>query len=118
MLLLLSYLTLNCVDSDFWLYLFYYVFRLKFSESVQYFSFDKEGNMFVYPPGAGCTGIPRKFYPGDELDLTNYHDVCEDQNVSCSAPPSISWNHIPTVDASQIHRLVPQKGKVELSATR
>ena len=94
------------------------IFRMKESESVQYFQFDEHGNMFVYPPGAGCTGIPRKFNPGDELDLTNCHDVTTYENVTSTTPPAISWSKIPTVDVSQIHRFVPQKGKVEFSSSR
>ena len=33
-------------------------FRLKCTESVQCFQFDKDGNMFIFPPGSGCTGEP------------------------------------------------------------
>ena len=37
------------------------------SESVQYFQFDSEGNMFVYPAGAGFSGEPHLVRPGDEI---------------------------------------------------
>ena len=36
-------------------------------EDVQYFQFDSEGNMFIYPPGCGINGTPKLFKPGDEL---------------------------------------------------
>ena len=36
-------------------------------ESVQYFQFDSDGNMYVFPAGSGINGVPRKVYPGDEL---------------------------------------------------
>ena len=36
-------------------------------ETVQYFQFDKEGNMFIYPAGAGINGIPKLVRPGDEM---------------------------------------------------
>ena len=36
-------------------------------ESVQFFQFDYEGNMFVFEPGAGCSGPSTLVKPGDEL---------------------------------------------------
>ena len=36
-------------------------------EMVQYFQFDADSNMFVFPPGSGCSGVPRLVQPGDEL---------------------------------------------------
>lgn len=44
-----------------------FVCRIKFSEDVQYFQFDKEGNMYVFPPGSGFTGEAKLVKPGDEL---------------------------------------------------
>ena len=41
--------------------------RLNCSESVLYFQFDSEVNMFVYPPGGGFSGLPRLVQPGEEL---------------------------------------------------
>ena len=42
-------------------------FRLAASESVQFFQFDQQGNMFVFEPGAGCTGMTTLVRPGDDL---------------------------------------------------
>ena len=42
-------------------------FKVKATESVQYFQFDKDGNMFVFAPGAGCSGEAALVQPGDEL---------------------------------------------------
>ena len=39
-------------------------------ESVQYFQFDKDGNMFVNEPGAGCSGQCVKVDPGFDEDFT------------------------------------------------
>ena len=50
----------------FTLLLFYY--RLKCSESVQYFQFDSEGNMFVFKPGSGFSGPSVKVQPGFEIE--------------------------------------------------
>ena len=37
------------------------------SESTQFFQFDQAGNMYVFAPGAGCTGPTRLVRPVDEL---------------------------------------------------
>ena len=42
-------------------------FRLKQTETIQYFQFDEAGNMFCFEPGAGCSGIPWLVRPGDEF---------------------------------------------------
>ena len=41
--------------------------RLACSESVQYFQFDSEGNLYVFEPGAGSTGPCVKVEPGFEM---------------------------------------------------
>ena len=41
--------------------------RFTANESVQFFQFDCEGNMYMFPPGAGCTGVPKLVQPGDEM---------------------------------------------------
>ena len=52
-------------------------FRLRASESVQFFQFDKDGNMFIFPPGAGCSGEPRLVKPGEELFANCVEDNVE-----------------------------------------
>ena len=47
--------------------LFEFFFRLKASESVQYFQFDSVGNMFIFEPGAGFSGNSTLVRPGDEI---------------------------------------------------
>ena len=42
-------------------------FRLTKPETTQFFQFDQKGNMYVFAPGAGCTGAMRLVKPGDEL---------------------------------------------------
>ena len=44
-----------------------FIFSLVASESVQYFQFDKGGNMFVFEPGSGMSGPSLKVEPGFEL---------------------------------------------------
>ena len=40
-------------------------------ESTQFFQFDSKGNMYVYAPGAGCSGDAKLVAPGDELIFSN-----------------------------------------------
>ena len=63
-----------CIITSVKLCVFY--FRLAQSESVQFFQFDSEGNMFVFAPGAGCTGEAKLVQPGDELIFSS-----EESNV-------------------------------------
>ena len=42
-------------------------------ETVQYFQFDSQGNMFIFAPGAGCTGDLLLVRPGDELTFTSMY---------------------------------------------
>ena len=51
----------RCINGDF------SVRRLNTVNSIQYFQFDEEGNMFMFPPGSGCSGVPKMVRPGDEL---------------------------------------------------
>ena len=54
------------------------------SESVQYFQFDSMGNMYVYPPGAGCTGELKLLKPGDEMIYNSKEeDICVSQVENC-----------------------------------
>ena len=46
-------------------------FRLKASESVQFFQFDQAGNMYIFPAGSGCTGVPKLVKPGDAMIFTD-----------------------------------------------
>ena len=46
-------------------------------ESVQFFQFDAEGNMYVFEPGTGCTGQATLVKPGDEMifnKTVQFHD--------------------------------------------
>ena len=54
---------------------FHFDCRLKRTESVQFFQFDSHGNMFMYPPGAGCSGEPTFVPPGEELFIPNSTNV-------------------------------------------
>ena len=45
-----------------------FYFSLKCSEDIQYFQFDKDGNMLIFKPGSGFTGPSVKVEPGFEID--------------------------------------------------
>ena len=65
--------------------------RLASPEDVQFFQFDQEGNMYVFPPGSGCTGIPRLVQPGEELIFSNSEELSQDLSsnvVDLSQTPS------------------------------
>ena len=43
-------------------------------ETVQFFQFDSEGNMYMFEPGAGCTGVPKFVPPGEEMIFSGHSD--------------------------------------------
>ena len=63
-----------------------FVFRLSKPEDVQFFQFNEQGNMYIFPPGSGCTGVPKLVQPGDEMIFgqSNEKSVEIDTNVMCS----------------------------------
>ena len=56
-------------------------FSLKASESVQYFQFDKDGNMFVFEPGSGFSGKAFRVEPGFELNESTQNCMFASQGV-------------------------------------
>ena len=54
-------------------------------ESVQFFQFDKDGNMYVFPPGSGCTGEPKLVHPGDEFTFSGIEDESKVGNNAVNA---------------------------------
>ena len=51
--------------------------RLVSNETVQYFQFDSDGNMYMYAPGAGCTGNTKLVKPGDELIFNSTYNAAD-----------------------------------------
>ena len=81
----------------------FYILRLAKSEDVQYFQFDKDGNMYVYEPGSGCTGVTRKVEPGEELHLGVWSEVNVTEKFSDSlASTSISHSDSSKFASSQV----------------
>ena len=61
-------------------------------QSVQYFQFDMDGNMYVFTPGAGCSGDVKLIRPGDELIFS-----------SCEANNSVPrWPELPCIDNVEV----------------
>ena len=46
-------------------------------ETVQYFQFDSDGNMFIFAPGSGCSGPTKLAKPGDELIFSSTYQPHE-----------------------------------------
>ena len=55
-----------------------FLLRLACSEDVQFFQFDSSGNMYIFPPGSGCTGVPTLVQPGDEMIFGKKSELSED----------------------------------------
>ena len=56
------------------------------SESVQFFQFDQDGNMFIFAPGAGCTGDAKLVKPGDDMIFNSSVSFYEDTtNIVCGS---------------------------------
>ena len=51
------------------------------SETVQYFQFDSDGNMFMFPAGSGINGVPKMVKPGDEMIFNNNVDDLDISNM-------------------------------------
>ena len=58
------------------------------AETVQYFQFDIEGNMYVFAPGSGCMGEAMLVRPGDELVFSSNYDTTFSEN----------WPPLPRLD--------------------
>ena len=54
-------------------------------DSTQYFQFDSQGNMFIYAPGAGCTGKTKLVKPGDELIFCSTYEWDQREGPTMSA---------------------------------
>ena len=67
-----------------------YFLSLAKPEDVQYFQFDSDGNMYVYEPGAGCTGVVRKVAPGEELHLYNGESDISTQKYDLIPPSQVN----------------------------
>ena len=67
-------------------------FRLTCPETVQFFQIDDAGNIFVFAPGAGCTGTPHHVEPGDEM-IFNYSQEFS-QDLKCMDMPTPAFECI------------------------
>ena len=57
-------------------------------ETVQFFQFDSDGNMFMFPPGSGCSGQPILVRPGEELFQPNKSQFYQEKTEICNAENS------------------------------
>ena len=74
------------------------------SESVQFMQFDAEGNLYVYEPGAGCSGVPCKIPQGfSQEDLKSPGEVTSVTKIEDSST-------FGNVISNDVHCLVPKVG--------
>ena len=65
------------------------------SDSVQFMQFDSDGNLFIYKPGAGCSGIAQKIPQGFTQD---------DLSFTGSSKSTDSWSKFASVSKVDIHK--------------
>ena len=75
-----------------------FCFRLVASETVQFFQFDDSGNMYIFPAGSGCNGIPRRVEPGDECIFNDKGE--ESQEFSMERSEVVTFQLVTQNDAS------------------
>ena len=73
-----------------------FYFSLYKSEDIQYFQFDSSGNMYVFEPGAGMSGIAKKIEPGEEFSNSWTNHDRSSLNVT-------SYSGIASTASSEIH---------------
>ena len=73
----------------------------KSSEVVQFMQFDCEGNLFVFEPGCGCSGVPRKVSQGSTQQ--EMLSVFDDKNDSKS-------KEIVKLGQENVYKLKPSAG--------
>ena len=84
------------------------MFRLAQSEDIQYFQFDKDGNMYIFEGGAGCTGLSRKVEPGEELHWDRWNEVkvtepkCEELSLEIATFSQDSQKYSTEMDSSSM----------------
>ena len=83
--------------------------------------FDSEGNLYIYEPGAGCSGRPRKIPQGFSSDDLEF-DVSSDSSLESKEVAEITKVEGNTVKVENplkfrkiaptvMHRVIPQKAK-------
>ena len=88
------------------------------TETVQFFQFDKDGNMYVFPAGSDCTGNLQLVHPGDELIFSNTEEDSQKVNeevVDCNevAPSCLTekmeFSHSSTNSGHSFHEPLKQE---------
>ena len=102
----------SCINSVVVINLYY---RLVCLEDVQYFQFDEQGNMFVYQPGAGFSGICKKVAPGEDFNLTwNTSNLENDGDLLSMAETLDSQNLVQLASSSaSVNVISPPQTKSE-----
>ena len=76
------------------------------SEDVQYMRFDSCGNLYLYEPGAGMSGIPRKV-----IELGSDEVIYDDTKPFVEGgKKNNGFGKFKGLASDQIHRVVPSRG--------
>ena len=77
---------------------------------VQFMQFDSDGNLFIFEPGAGCTGTPRMIKQGFSQEDLLFSSGKNGQDITEHVPNDVSNMISKDVKslALKTHRLVPQ----------
>ena len=70
------------------------------SETVQFFQFNSSGNMYVFPAGSGCTGVPKLVRPGEDITFDNKSENDEISQFSDSGVCSLE--SVKSADSLQV----------------
>ena len=80
------------------------------SEDVQYMKFDHEGNLYLYEPGSGMSGVPKRVieFGSDEVVYAgDYNNSQTDESDK-----SGMFDKFQTLSAAKVYHIVPSKKPV------
>ena len=70
-------------------------------ELVQFMQFDCDGNLYVFKPGCGCSGMPRKVSQGcTQEEMMSVFD----------SPTEHKLTKFPILSKEQVYKLTPEVG--------
>ena len=73
------------------------------AKDVQYMKFDEKGNLYLYEPGSGMSGIPRRVIAFGSDEVIYAENCLESSN-------SNNLDKFNSVPSCAVHCLVPSKG--------
>ena len=74
-------------------------------EDVQYMKFDEKGNLYLYEPGAGMSGEPKRVI-----------EFGSDEVIYAKSENNKDFSRAGLIDYSKVHRMIPSRGAVVMNA--